>query len=71
MWSAGVLLYFLVTGAYPFAGINDDIIKQKILKSDYQIPSKFYITYKCLLILIRGEDFKPGLPFTYWKAFKS
>lgn len=38
IWSAGVILYLLLSGTPPFNGVNDKEIYTKILKKEYSFP---------------------------------
>ena len=40
IWSAGVILYILLSGEPPFNGENDSIIYSKIIKEKFSFPSK-------------------------------
>ena len=40
IWSAGVILYILLTGDPPFNGASDQIIYNKIMKFDFSFPEK-------------------------------
>ena len=38
LWSAGILLYFMVVGSLPFQAPNEQLLHQIILKGKYKIP---------------------------------
>jgi MAP/microtubule affinity-regulating kinase len=35
IWALGVIMYKLLTGNFPFRGLNDKILYKKILKGEY------------------------------------
>ena len=43
IWSAGVILYILLSGTPPFNGVNDTEIYRKISEMDYNFPEKKWI----------------------------
>lgn len=42
IWSAGVILYMLLSGNYPFDGVNEEEIKNNILKKNFTFPDKYF-----------------------------
>jgi calcium-dependent protein kinase len=38
IWAAGVVMYVLMTGSFPFSGTHDEEIISKVKNSSYQIP---------------------------------
>ena len=42
IWSAGVILYILLTGDPPFNGASDQIIYNKIMKFDFSFPENIW-----------------------------
>lgn len=51
IWALGVVLYKMLTGAYPFGSEEEDDLKANILRGKIQFP--FYITPRCKELLKR------------------
>lgn len=58
IWAAGVLLFTIVTGAFPFSSTKESKVFKKILKKDFAIPD--YVSYNCkqliMLMLTNNPD---------------
>lgn len=42
LWSLGVIVYMLLSGAPPFYGRNDEAIKASIVQGEYQFPNELF-----------------------------
>lgn len=42
LWSLGVIVYMLLSGAPPFYGRNDEAIKASIVQGEYQFPHELF-----------------------------
>merc|ERR1712194_543502 len=42
LWSLGVIVYMLLSGAPPFYGKNDEAIKASIVHGEYQFPHELF-----------------------------
>lgn len=42
LWSLGVIVYMLLSGAPPFYGKNDEAIKASIVQGEYQFPHELF-----------------------------
>lgn len=42
LWSLGVIVYMLLSGAPPFYGRNDEAIKTSIVQGEYQFPNELF-----------------------------
>lgn len=36
IWALGILLYRIISGAFPFRGINDKVLYRKIVRGQYK-----------------------------------
>ncbi|TIB99286.1 Pkinase-domain-containing protein [Wallemia mellicola] len=50
IWSAGIILYALLTGGLPFDDDDEDVMKELVLKGEYYNPSDFLSPDACDLI---------------------
>ena len=56
MWSAGVMLYTLLVGRYPFHDVQPNALFTKIRRGDYRVPDTVSARAKCLIrSLLRKE----------------
>lgn len=56
MWSAGVMLYTLLIGRYPFHDVEPNALFTKIRRGDYRVPETVSSRAKCLIrSLLRKE----------------
>lgn len=38
IWSAGIIMYALLTGFLPFDDDDEEVMKRKVMSLDYEIP---------------------------------
>lgn len=56
MWSAGVMLYTLLVGRYPFHDVQPNALFTKIRRGEYRVPDNVSARAKCLIrSLLRKE----------------
>ena len=49
IWSAGVVLYYMLSGSFPFHDVSNDKLYKKILKGKFEIPKSFSKNVKDLI----------------------
>ena len=49
IWSAGIVLYYMLCGSFPFHDVSNDKLYKKILKGKFEIPKSFSKNVKDLV----------------------
>ena len=61
IWAAGIVLYLLVTGNFPFKSLKENRLFEKILKGEFEIPG--YVSAMCrnliMRILVQNPETRP------------
>ena len=63
VWALGVVFYALVSGQFPFKGVTNRDLYNKITKGSYPIVSKFNMDIKRILCKMLEYDFKKRKTF--------
>ena len=58
IWAVGIIIYKLLTGSFPFRGMNDKILCRKICRGEYAEPTEVSKEAKDLIIKMLHLD--PG-----------
>lgn len=56
VWSAGIMMYLMLFGKYPFDGPNDDVVIKAIKKGKIEFPNEISHNAKSLLQSLLNKD---------------
>lgn len=70
VWSAGVMIYLILYGKYPFDGPNDETVIRKIRKQDVDYKSQYLVSDRAIKFLKALLEKEPSLRLTADQALK-
>ncbi len=70
VWSAGVMIYLILFGKYPFDGPNDEAVIRKIRKLDVDYKSQYIMSDRAIRFMKALLEKEPGLRLSADQALK-